>query len=283
MRSVASVVALFVCLASPAPGSGIDSEHLFGLTEGSDIGTAGEREVELEFGGRFSKGSGTYRVLSQVTALKLTLTDSLRVAPFVGGDLHYIRRVPGLIDQNRAAFAGGGFEMKYRALDRQSSPVGLTLAAVSTWGHVDDVSGERVTSFGGYFTALADRELVAGKLLGALNLIYATGASRMHATGAWEHDSTLAASTALSGKVTEGVFVGGEVRYERAYDGMGLDRLTGYGMFIGPSLYARISDIAWISAVWNAQVTGRATGMGGSFDLTNFERHLVKLRLGVQF
>src|SRR5262245_50365318 len=134
MRSVASLVALLACLASPALGSGIDSEHLFGLTEGSDIGTKGEREVELEFGGRFGKNGGTYRVFSQATALKLTLTDSFRVAPFIGGDFHHIRGVPGLADQNQAAFAGGGFEMKYRALDRQSAPVGLTFAAVPSWG-----------------------------------------------------------------------------------------------------------------------------------------------------
>jgi hypothetical protein len=128
-----------------------------------------------------------------------------------------------------------------------------------------------------------DRELITGRLLGAFNLAYATGASRIHATGIWEHDSTLAMSGALSGKVVEGVFVGGEVRYERAYEGMGLDRLAGYGVFIGPSLYARLSDKAWLSAVWNAQVAGRAKDDPGSLDLTNFERHLVKVRLGIQF
>ncbi len=218
---LAAVAAFFAGVAASAAASGLDSEHLFGLTEGSDIGAAGEREVELEFGARLGKNGGTYRVFSQATALKLTLTDSFRVAPFVGGDFHHIHGVTGLPDMNRGAFSGGGFEMKYRALDRQAAPFGLTFTATPTWGHVDDISGERVTSYGAYFAALMDRELIAGRLLGAFNLIYATGASRTRATGAWEHDSTLAVSGALSGRLSERVFVSGELRYERAYDGMG--------------------------------------------------------------
>ena len=51
----------------------------------------------------------------------------------------------------------------------------------------------------------------------------------------------------------------------------------------GPSVYARLGERAWISALWNAQIAGRAKNDPRSLDLTNFERHLVKVRLGIQF
>ena len=34
---------------SGAESAGVDTEHLFGFTEGTDIGAAGEKELELDF------------------------------------------------------------------------------------------------------------------------------------------------------------------------------------------------------------------------------------------
>ena len=75
----------------------------------------------------------------------------------------------------------------------------------------------------------------------------------------------------------------GEVRYERAYDGLALNRFAGEAWFAGPALYLRLTDTAWMSALWNAQFAGHAAGDPRSLDLTNFERHLVKVRVGIQF
>jgi hypothetical protein len=279
----AAVAALFVGLAGSARASGIDSEHLFGLTEGSDIGAAGEREIELEAAARLGKNGPAYRVLSQVTALKLTLTDSFRVAPLVAFDRHHIRGVPGLDDRNQWALSEVAFEMKYRALDRQHAPFGLTFVATPAWGTVDETSGERIRGYSVSTGMLADKELIANRLFAAVNVGFATAAARVRATGIWEHDSALAASAALSGRLSERVFVSGELRYERANDGMGLDRFAGHGLFAGPAIYIRLSEQAWMSALWNAQIAGRASGETGSLDLTNFERHLVKVRLGISF
>src|SRR5262245_9776231 len=38
----------------------VDTEHLFGFTEGSDIGEAGEKELETDSTGRFGKFDGSY-------------------------------------------------------------------------------------------------------------------------------------------------------------------------------------------------------------------------------
>src|SRR4051794_11144752 len=42
----------------------VDTEHIFGFTEGSDIGDAGEREVEAQSFLRFGKQSGVYNASS---------------------------------------------------------------------------------------------------------------------------------------------------------------------------------------------------------------------------
>jgi len=279
----AIVVASAVGWAAPSRGNDLDSEHLFGVTEGSDIGNSGERELELEAGGRFGKRSGAYSVFSQTAALKLNLTDSFRVSPVLGVDHHRIRSVPDLGDRNASAFGEFAFEMKYRALDRRTAPVGLTFAAIPNWRPIDDTSGARVTSFGASFAAMADRELIVNRLFAALNVSFDTGASRLHATRVWQHTSGLGASGALSLRLGERVFAGTEVRFESAFGGMALDRFAGHAWFAGPSLYMRIADNAWISVVWNAQVSGHAAGDARALDLVNFERHLVKGRLGIAF
>jgi hypothetical protein len=56
--------AMVVCggpfVSSVALGEEIDSEHLFGFTQGTDIGAKGDKEVELEGFGAFGKGRGAH-------------------------------------------------------------------------------------------------------------------------------------------------------------------------------------------------------------------------------
>lgn len=279
----AIIILLLVGLVAPAAAENVDSEHLFGVTEGSDIGSKGEREIELELAARAGKRGGAYRVISQASALKLTLTDSFRIAPTVAIDHHHIRGVPGLDDRNQLALSEVAFEMKYRALDRQTAPFGLTFGMTPYWSRVDETSGEPTEGGGVNLLMMADKVLLADRLFAAANLGYAPAANRLSQTGVWEHESSVLASAALSARLAERAFVGGEVRYERTYQGLALNHFAGHALFVGPSLYVSISDRAWMSLVWNAQVAGRAVGDTGTLDLTNFERHLVKFRLGVQF
>jgi hypothetical protein len=232
-RTTTAAVVALLCGVAATSADNIDSEHLFGLTEGSDIGTPGERELELELSARAGKRGGAYRVLSQASALKLTLTDSFRVSPIVGFDYHHIRGVPALDNRNQWALGALAFEMKYRVLDRQAAPLRLTVGATPIFARVDEISGERVDGYGVKISAMADRELVADRLLAAVNLSYSPEASRLHASGAWEHESSFTASAAISGRVTERIFLSGELRYERAYEGLALDRFAGYALFIG--------------------------------------------------
>ena len=76
------------------------------------------------------------------------------------------------------------------------------------------------------------------------------------------------------------------MRYFRSYEGSGLDKFTGnavYIGYIGPTLYARFSEKAWLSAAFDVQAWGRALTSPGALDLVNFERYQAKFRLGYDF
>jgi hypothetical protein len=268
--------------AVPAHADELDTEHLFGFTEGSDIGSRGERELELELGGRTGRSAGAYRVLDAAAALKLTLGEHFRIAPTIAFDRFRIAGVPGLDDGNhRAAPSEVAFEMKFRLLDRRRGGTGLTIALTPHWGRVDEVSGQRLDTHGIAIEALLDRELVPGRVLAALNLGYGGGRARVPGAGGWSHDSRAAVSAAVSARVADGVFAGVELAYDRAYDGIALSGFTGWGLYGGPSLYARLSQTTWLSAAWNGKLAGRSGD--AAFELADVARNLFVLRLGIGF
>ena len=265
----------------PARAEDIDTEHLFGITEGTDIGARGDKELELDFGGRFGKAGGSYRALSQTTAGKFTIFDHFRIAPAATFDHHHIGGVPGLDDRNQAAFAGLSLEMKYRVLDRQRAPFGVTVGVTPNWRRVDEASGEPVDSYGLGFLFSADRELVAERLFAAINVTYDPAASRSRITGEWERESSLGFSAALAVRAAQDVFVAADLRYVRAYNSFGFDHFAGHALFAGPAIYAKLTKHVWIAGTWSAQVAGRAATEGGALDVTNLERHEVRLRMGI--
>jgi hypothetical protein len=173
--------------------------------------------------------------------------------------------------------------MRYRVLNREHAPFGLTFGADPHWGRVDDISGDPVDRYGADLWIIADRELVPHRLFAAFNLLYQPEAVRSRIDGTWDHQSNLGTSAALTVEVRPGVLVGAEARYLRSYDGLGLDAFAGHALFAGPTLYAKFSERFWMAAAWNVQVSGRAVKTGGALDLANFERYQAKLRFGYNF
>jgi hypothetical protein len=95
--------------------------------------------------------------------------------------------------------------------------------------------------------------------------------------------STLGVSGALALQVRNGVFLGGEVAYRHLYDGLDFNSFAGRALFVGPTLYARLSEHWWASLAWNIQVVGHAAVQPGALDLVNFERHRALVRVGYHF
>src|SRR5580704_2013065 len=261
----------------------IETEHLFGFTIGTDVGQVGERELEGSVTGRFAKRDGSYLASESTMSAEFVSIANLRTE-YTGSLVSYdISGVSGLTDQHYATIGGLSADFRYRFLDRATAPFGFALGAEPHWGRADEVTGEGVNQYGVDFVAAADWELVPDRIVAAFNLLYQPQTTRSKMSYTWSQESTAGFATGLMVQIRPGILVGGEARYLRQYDGLGLEVLAGQGFFVGPTIYVKLSEKAWITAAWSAQVAGRATASIGTLDPVNFERRQARLLFGVNF
>jgi hypothetical protein len=270
-------------VATDARTEPIETEHLFAFTLGSDVGEVGEREIEGSITGRLAKQTGSYTAVPSALSAEFVPIANLRTEYTAAVNSYDIAGVSGLADQRYSAFGGLSADFRYRFLDRAAAPFGLALGAEPHWDRADEISGEPGRQYGVDFVAAADWEIVPDRVVAAFNLLYQPEAMRSKATGTWSNESTAGLAIGAMTRVYSDIFVGGEARYLRRYDGLALDIFSGHGFFIGPTVYAKVSERAWIAAAWSAQVAGNATTTIGSLDLVNFERHQVRLLFGINF
>jgi hypothetical protein len=265
-----------------ARASEVDSEHLFGFTEGADIGKVGDREAETETIGRFGKSGRSYAAVTQTDSVKVLPFENFRVSANTALAYFGISGVDGLEDRRLGTLEGLSFEARYMLMDRHRAPFGLTIIAEPRWSRVDATSGDIAKGYSGMLTVAADRELINDRLFVALNVLYDSQATRFPLHDNWIYESEIGISAALSTRITSMLFLGGEVRYLRAYDSLGLASFSGEGLFAGPTFYLQIANGMALSGGWNMQIAGRTAG-GGSLDLIHFERQQAKVRFNVNF
>jgi hypothetical protein len=281
----AAICLLLASAFAPAPtrAEPIETEHLFGFTIGSDVGDVGEKELEGSVTGRFGKRAGTYDAGSGTMSMEYVPFANLRTELTASVNSYDISGVSGLSDQRYTAFGGFSADIRYRLLDRGSAPFGFAIGAEPHWGRADDITGAPVTQYGVDFVAAADWEIVSDRVVAAFNLLYQPETMRSRSAGTWSQESTTGAAFAVMARVHPGVFIGGEVRYLRQYEGAGFDDLAGQGFFAGPTVYFKLSQRAWMTLAWSAQIAGHATAVPGSPDLVNFERQQARLLFGIDF
>jgi hypothetical protein len=274
-----------VLLSAPALASdhGVDTEHLFGFTEGSDIGAPPEKELESETTARLGKRGGAFRAVDSALVLKVPLSDRFRLAPGLAFAGYTLRGVPGLDDREVAALAGGFIETRARIFTREEAPFGLTLNTVVGASRLDAATGLGARGVSVEAGLLMDREIVPGELVAGLNLVYALGRSRLDGIAGDQQASNLEVSGAVAKRFGPGFLLGLEARYLRAYSGLGLDRFAGQAVYLGPTLYKELTEETWMSFTWGTQVSGSEARAGEDRDLTNFDRHQVRLRIGTHF
>ena len=261
----------------------IDTEYLFGFVTGTDVGEVGEREFESTTDGRFSKRTGSYRALSQTLALEYVPIENLRLEMGAIAGYHSISGVPELDDVRRASFQGVSLEIRYRVLTREHTGLGLTLLAEPHWARIDETNGQRVNQFGADLGLLIDKELIPNRVVAAFNVLYTPEIARSRLTGEWSREANFGLGTALMAQIRPGLFVGGEARYLRAYESFSLDAFAGHALFVGPNVFFKPAERWRVTVTWAVQVAGRAVDESGSLDLTNFNRHQVRLRIGYEF
>jgi hypothetical protein len=174
-------------------------------------------------------------------------------------------------------------DVRYRFLDRETAPFGLTLAVENHSDRIDETTADRIRNFGTEFTLAFDRELVPNFVVAALNFIYQPEWTRFLASRAAEQEATVGASVGVMAQIRPGVFLGGEARYLRQYEGIGLNEFGGQALFIGPVAYLQLSERSRLTAAWSVQAWGRPAGSAAGLDLGNFERHQARLVFGMNF
>jgi hypothetical protein len=276
-----------VCFSTLVPAcvyaEGIDTEHLFGFMIGADVGTVGEHEFQSQTTGRFSRSGGSYRAINQELELEFVPVDNFRIEIGSAFAAHDINGLAGFEDRSQLAWQGVSLDLRYKFLDRGTAPFGLTFAVENHVGRIDESTAAAVRNYGTELTLAFDRELVPNFVVAALNLTYQPEWTRFLGTGAAEQESTIGASLGVMAQLRPGLFVGGEARYLRKYEGIGLEEFMGDALFVGPTAYLQLSERSRLTATWSLQTWGRSARSSSALDLVDFERHQARLVFGVNF
>jgi hypothetical protein len=282
-KTFQAALVLSVLLPASLHAEGIDTEHLFGFMIGTDVGNVGEREFQSQTTGRLARNGGSYRAVSEELELEFVAARNFRIELGTTFAAYDINGVPGIEDRRQLAWQGVSVDFRYRFLGREAAPFGLAFAVETHGDRIDETTAAVVRNYGTEFTLAFDRELVPNFAVAAFNLIYQPEWTRFVGTQAAEQESTVGAALGLMAQIRPDFFLGGETRYLRRYQGIGLEGLAGQALFIGPTAYFQLSERSRLTATWSAQAWGRPAGSNAALDLVNFERHQARLVFGVNF
>jgi hypothetical protein len=278
-----AILCLSTLLPNCTQAEGIDTEHLFGFMIGSDVGNTGEREFQSQTTGSFSKAAGHYRALSQEFELEFVPANNFRIEMGTAFASHDINGVPDFDDRRQLAWQGVSVDFRYRFLDRDAAPFGMTLALETHAARVDESTAAVVRNYGTGLTLAFDRELVPNFAIAALNLTYQPEWTRSVGIEAAEQESTIGAGFAVMAQVRPNFFLGGEARYLRRYEGVALREFAGEALLVGPTAYFKLSESSRLTLAWSLQAWGRSARSAAALDLVDFERQQARLVFGVNF
>ncbi|MFH6787159.1 MULTISPECIES: hypothetical protein [Methylobacterium] len=270
----------------------VDTEHLFGFTEGADAGEKGEQEAVVDTVTRIGKrrdgpGSSTFRVLDTRFAYQFNPIDKLSVELSAFGMLRRQRNILDLDDKSYGTFDGVSMEVKYQFLKgSKEQPLGLALEVRPRFTRILPVEGNGADIFDIESLLQLDVQVVPDKLWYGSNISFEPAAGRQRGGGPGYRSSTFLWSNALVGRVGENTYFGPEVRYLRGYDGTFLNKLESVALTVGPALHHRFTEKIWLTAAYAGQVWGRDADpslIGRALGLNQFERHNVRVKFGMEF
>ncbi|ABY29529.1 hypothetical protein [Methylorubrum extorquens] len=270
----------------------VDTEHLFGFTEGADAGEKGEQEVVIDTVTRVSKrrdgpGPSTYRVLDTRFAYQFNPIDKLSIEFSAFGTLRRQRNIVDLDDKSYGTFDGVSMEVKYQFLKgTKEQPLELALEVRPRFTRILPVEGNGANIFDLESLLQIDVQVVPDKLWYGSNISFEPAAGRQRGGGPGYRSSTFLWSNVLVGRIGENTYFGPEVRYLRGYEGIFLNQLESEALTVGPALHHRFTEKIWLTAAYAGQVWGRdadPTLAGRALGLNQFERHNVRVKFGMEF
>lgn len=254
---------------------------IFGFTTGSDVSDLGAWGIAAEYNGAFGTRVGSfYGHLGKLQA-STSFLRCFEVGPYVIGS--FARNSIPLGGSFETTAFGGGVEMKYKVLGRDTHGVGLTFVVDPSVSAVNiSGGGGNATSFATSLKILLDKELIANKLYGAINLQYDLG---WIGNDPYFRTSNLTLSGALSYQLADGVFLGGEARYLRTHTGLTFNRFTGEALFLGPTFYWQATKQLAVTGAVGFQVWGREPGSvpAAKLNLATANQTIAKLKFAYSF
>ena len=279
------------CARAQAEGESQDAfetKHIFGFTEGTDVGDAGDKELEFTTTGSIGKrGGGGYNAIEQKGVYEGAASDRFgyEVGPL--GLSQQIANVPGLANLSQTSFSGVAAEPKYIFVKRGiDAPFGLAVSVAPEWDRIDPVTGAHVSNFVLETKIYLDSELIEKKLYAAANLIYAPETD--HETGVGFSQYALTGATAaLTWRITPTIAIGAETEFYQVYNSLGFTGRIGSAAYVGPTLWAQITPKAFMSLAWSAQIAGNPANGGSStlalYNQSDIARERVHLVVGFAF
>jgi hypothetical protein len=261
----------------------LETKYIFGnFTVGSSTGIEGERAFEPDTTADFGKRSGHYG--ASQTELEYEYTPSQYVQIEFGPTVsaYDIHGVPGLDDANMAAINGFSGEIRSVLIDRGPSPFAVTMSLEPEFRSRDETSGVKVVNYELEAKLEADAELIKNRLFLGFNLLYEPETTRAD-LGIWQSEATVGASSALALQIVPNVVIGADLWYLRHYDSIAFGTFTGDAVYLGPTLFWKISSKMLMSAAWETQIAGREVGVMPALDLTDFSRQRARLLFEFEF
>lgn len=273
-------------------GKDVDTEHLFGFSEGADAGEKGEQEVVSDTIGRFGKrvagpGKARYRVLDTKLGYQFDPIDRLSLEFGAFGTARRVRNVLDLDDKDYGTFDGVSIEVKYQVLKgSREQPLGLALELRPRFSRVLPIEGNGADIFDMESVLQLDLQLVPDRVWYGANVSFEPAAGRQRGHGPGYRSSTFLWSNAVVTRIGESTYLGPELRYLRGYAGTFLNRFESDALFLGPALHHRFTDKVWLTLAYAGQVRGRDAGpalAGRTFGLDQFERSNLRVKFGMEF
>ena len=261
--------------ASPGEHEELDTEHIFGFTEGAYIGEKGEQEIENTAVERFGK-SRPYSFFENETAFRYVIPGDVRFSFGTLVEGYAVQEGPGPSQRTGFGFEGATGEVRWQPLQQsKGAPLDLTLSFSPQWSRIDDATGEEADTYSGQAAILAVAAIDPGKLYVGFNFICEPAITRD--LDGWQNNNSLEVSLAASYAAAPGIFVGAEIRH---LNGSEQGLFSSHALYFGPSLYAKLSETFAMKVTWSEQVPD---GLNRRLDLENFERHQALLLLVKSF
>lgn len=265
-----------------------ETKHIFGVSEGTDVGEPGEKEVEFSTNANIGKhGGGRYGGVEQEAAFEHAVTDRFGYEFSLHGVSMTMTGVPGVANQSLTTFSGLSFAPKLILLRRGvDAPIGLAVSMAPEYDRVDPVIGAQARNFALPFKLMMDAELIKEKLFFGTNIVLAPEWDNEKGYGFSQY-ALFGLTGALTYRLTPKIAIGGQVEYYNVYGSLGFANNTGWGTYLGPTVHMQINDKSFVAASWSSQVAGQpAYGSAATlsaYNASDLARNRATLIFGLQF